>query len=199
MFPLLKLLAGEGWVVDVFAKMWSASTQPRTAAPVADDLRRAVGTLTITVDRPDSSSGSRTALEQFLRRSRSWTRERIAIPLRVRRLLWGMVPIHLIWSTWLALVLAEVAPCEGSVCTVVTLDGRAALLLICSISSLVVLVGVAASTRGLRSSNCGETAWLTAAAGAGGVALLGITALLWVVALVLMALAVLFGIMTLSP
>jgi hypothetical protein len=70
---------------------------------------------------------------------------------------------------------------------------------VCSVVSLTGLAFVAVMTRGLSSTDCRETAGLTVSLAAGGVALLGVAALLCVIAIVLLVFAVLFGTMTFTP
>ena len=139
-------------------------------------------------------------MSQLIRQSRPWSRERVSLPRRVRRLLWLLLWAQLAWAIWLSIILVTGnASCAGTVCTVATLDGRVVPLLVCSVVSLTGLAFVAVMTRGLSSTDCRETAGLTVSLAAGGVALLGVAALLCVIAIVLLVFAVLFGTMTFTP
>ena len=80
-----------------------------------------------------------------------------------------------------------------------TLGGRVTLLLICSLASLAGLGIVAAVTRGLSATDGHETVGLTVSVAAGAVSLLGVAAVVCVLAVVLLALALLFGTMTATP
>ena len=118
---------------------------------------------------------------------------------RVRRLLWLLILAQLTWAIWLnTVIMTGTDSCAGTVCTIATLDGRVVLLLVCSVLSLAVLGGVAVMTRGLSSTNFRETAGLTVSVAVGCVALLGVAALLSVIAIVLLAFGVLFGTMTVT-
>jgi hypothetical protein len=123
----------------------------------------------------------------------------VSLPRRVRRLLWLLILAQLTWAIWLTtVIMTETASCAGTVCTIATLDGRVVLLLVCSVLSLAVLGAVAVMTRGLSSTNFRETAGLTVSVAVGCVALLGVAALLSVIAIVLLAFGVLFGTMTVT-
>jgi hypothetical protein len=117
-------------------------------------------------------------LSDFLRRSQPWNRQPVPLPRRLRRTLWALVPIELVWGIWLWTITTGASPCDGPLCTVATLNHHAAVLLGCAIVSAAGLLALAAATRGL--SQCGdrEVVGVGIAAGAGGAALLGIAALL---------------------
>jgi hypothetical protein len=146
-------------------------------------------------DRPRASNlGSHDTattgvLSDFVRRSQPWSRQQVPLPRRLRRTLWVLIPIELLWGIWLWTITTGASPCDGPICTVATLNHRAAVLLGCAIVCVAGLVGLAAATRGL--SHCGgrEVVGVGFAAGAGGAALLGIAALLVGVLIVLIILA----------
>lgn len=152
-------------------------------------------------DPPDNLPVARegSALSQFVRQSQPWHRERVILTRRVRRLLWLLITTQLLWAAWLGVVLTGTVSCTGRLCTVATLDGRVTLLLVCSLVSLAGLGLVAAVTRGLSATDGREVAGLTLSVATGGVALLGVIAVACVLAIVLLALAVLFGTMTATP
>ena len=135
-------------------------------------------------------------LSEFIRRSRPWSDERAMVPRCVRRVLWFMLPAQLVWAVWLTTLVTGLRSCDGAVCVMATLDGRPTLLLIFSLISLAAVGFVAIRTRGLSSSNGRETAALIVAIASGGLALLGIAALLSVVGIVLATLGVFSGAMT---
>lgn len=180
-------------------KIWSAKAEHRASGRAQANAGGPDALLADNDERwPSHSEAS--ALSQFVGRSRPWSRERVSLPRRVRRLLWLLIVAQLTWAIGLTTItMTGPASCAGRVCTIATLDGRVALLLVCSLLSLVGLVGVAVVTRGLASTDSRETAGLTVSVLAGGVALLGVAALLSVIAIVLLALAVLFGTMTVTP
>ena len=128
-------------------------------------------------------------LSDFVRRSQPWSRQQVRLPQRLRRTLWVLIPIDLIWGIWLWTITTGASPCDGPICTVATLNDHAAVLLGCAIVCVAGLVGIAAATRGL--SHCGgrEVVGVGFAAGAGGAALLGIAALLVGALIVLIILA----------
>jgi hypothetical protein len=128
-------------------------------------------------------------LSNFVRRSQPWSRQRVPLPRRLRRTLWTLVPIELVWGIWLWTITTGASPCDGPICTVATLNHHAAVLLGCAIVCVAGLLGIAAVNRGL--SQCGgrEVVGIGVAAGAGGTALLGIAALLVGALIVLIILA----------
>jgi len=87
-------------------------------------------------------------------------------------------------------LLTGARPCGGPLCTVATLGHHAALLLACAGISVAGLVGLIPFTRGLSQCNDREVVGIAAASAAGGVALLGIAALLTGVVIVLILLAI---------
>jgi hypothetical protein len=128
-------------------------------------------------------------LLDFVRRSQPWSRRRVPLPQRLRRALWILIPIDLIWSIWLWTITTGASPCDGPICTVATLNHHSALLLGCAIICVAGLLALSAVTRGL--SECGgrEIVGVGIAAGIGIAALLGITALLVGALVVLIILA----------
>jgi hypothetical protein len=128
-------------------------------------------------------------LSEFVRRSQPWSRQRVPLPPRLRRTLWVLVAIDLLWGIWLWTITTGASPCDGPICTVATLNHHDAVLLGCAVVCVAGLLGLAVATRGL--SQCGglEVAGVGIAAGAGGTALLGIAALLVGAAIVLIILA----------
>lgn len=171
--------------------IWSARALRQAAGQARTEAASRPG-------RPRSTPAERdgNALTQFIRQSRPWARERVILSRRVRRLVWLLILTQLAWATWLWALVTDAVSCTGRVCTVITLDGQATLLLVCSVVSLAGLIAVALVTRGLSATDGRETAGLTVSVAAGGVALLGVAALACVVAIVLLAFAVAFGTMT---
>ena len=97
--------------------------------------------------------------------------------------------IDLVWGVWLAMIVVADS-CRGRICGVATLDGNAPVLLGCAGVSLIGLVAVAISTRGLAEVDSREVAGLYVSTITGGAALLGIAVLvtgLLVIALVVAA------------
>ncbi len=141
----------------------------------------------------------RSVLSQFARLSRPWSRQRVLVPVRVRRVLWFALPVQLVWATWLAALMSGVVSCGRPVCTVATLDGRVGFLFVCAMISIILLTGLAVTTRGLSTTDCREAASLTCAVASGSLALLGVAAVLSLVAVVVITFAVFFATMTVSP
>jgi hypothetical protein len=139
---------------------------------------REVGDQPRAVDLGSRDIPASDVLSDFVRRSQPWSRQQVRLPQRLRRTLWVLIPIDLIWGIWLWTITTGASPCNGPICTVATLNHHAAVLLGCAIICVAGLVGLAAGTRGL--SHCGgrEVVGVGFAAGAGGAALLGIAALL---------------------
>jgi hypothetical protein len=141
-------------------------------------------------DRQSSRGVDTGLLQNFLRSTRPWSRERVPIPRRLRRTLWVLIPFQLIWGIWLATVLTGARRCGGPFCAVATLGHHAALLLACVVISVTALAALLPFTHGLSRCNERELIALAAASAAGGVALLGIAALLAGVVIVLLLLAI---------
>ena len=135
---------------------------------------------------PKVSSG---VLYDFLLNSQPWSRERIAIPRRLRRVLWALMPVQLVWATLLATILAENIRCDGPICSVATLNRHEVVLLACALLCIISLAGLAPATRGLSWCDGRELVGLTIAAVAGGVAVLGIATLIIGTAIALLVLA----------
>jgi hypothetical protein len=121
---------------------------------------------------------SSSVIQEFVQRSQPWGRERVPLPRQLRRALWALIPLQLLWAIWLVTVLSGSSPCEGPICTVATLNHHSAILLACGVICLIGLVGLAIPTRGLSRCNGREVAGLSLAATAGGASLLGIAALI---------------------
>jgi hypothetical protein len=105
----------------------------------------------------------------------------------------------LLWASWLVTIVTGVAPCEGPICSVATLDRHPAALLVLAAVCLTGLVGLAPTTRGLSQCNGTEVVGIGIAAAAGGAALLGIAALLLGAVIVLTILAAFFVALTATP
>ena len=101
-----------------------------------------------------------------------------------------MIPFQLIWGIWLATVLPGARCCGGPFCAVATPGHRAALLLACAVISVTALAALLPFTHGLSRCNERELIALAAASAAGGVALLGIAALLTGVVIVVILLGI---------
>jgi hypothetical protein len=127
---------------------------------------------------PWSQTASGDVLSDFVKSSRPWAGERIPVPRRLHWALWALMPVELFWVIWLATMVTGTASCRGPICTVATLDHHAAVLLACGVSCLIALAGLIPTTRGFDKCNGIEIVGLTVASAAGGVALLGIGALL---------------------
>ena len=144
-----------------------------------------------------NASGS--GLSDFVRRSQPWSRQRVPLSRRLRRTLWVLIPIDLIWGIWLWIITIGASPCDGLICTVATLDHHAELLLVLVALCLAGLIGLAPTTRGLSQGNDREVLGLGGAAAAGGAALLGIAALLVGAVIVLIVFAAFFAALTATP
>jgi hypothetical protein len=143
-------------------------------------------------NQPPGSSSPKTndnLLHDFVQNSRMWSRERVPLPRRLRRTLWSMMPLELIWAVWLATIVTGLSHCHGPICTVVTLHHHAAALLACGVFSVAALVGLVPTTRGFARCNAIEVVGVAIASAAGGVALLGVAALLMGFATALIVLA----------
>jgi hypothetical protein len=143
-------------------------------------LHLRVGRLSKSLERAGSqpSSAGASLLNEFLKSSQPWGRERVPLPRQLRGALWALIPLQLLWAIWLVTILTGSSPCEGPICTVATLNHHSAILLACGVICLIGLVGLAIPTRGLSRCNGREVTGLTLAATAGGASLLGIAALI---------------------
>jgi hypothetical protein len=128
-------------------------------------------------------------LRDFIKSSQPWSREGIPLPRRLRFTLVSMIPLELLWGIWLMSIVSGATPCDGPIYTVATLNQHATALLACDVFSFVGLTALVPITRGFAKCNDIEIVGLTIASAAGGVALLGITALLIAAAIVLILLA----------
>ena len=158
---------------------------------LVEDLSRRMDTQFLTVRRnrqlgptehetlPSSPpSANSLGLLEFVDNSRPWSRERVAVPRRLRWALWALVPVELFWAVWLATIVTGATACRGPICTVTTLDHHAAVLLACGIFCICCLVGLVFTTRGFSKCNGIEVIGLAIATAAGAASLLGITALI---------------------
>jgi hypothetical protein len=127
--------------------------------------------------RPLSSRASGSVLSDFVRSSQLWSSERLPLPFRLRRALWAIIPVELLWSIWLVTILNGSTPCDGPICTIATLNHHTAVLLACAAICIAGLGALAPATRGLSQCNGREVVGIAAATTAGGAALLGISAL----------------------
>jgi hypothetical protein len=175
-------------VIEHSAKIIGAGTpQPRETIMV-----QLAGGLPRTGSGGNGSSPSHSsALSDFVRHSQPWSRVRMALPRRLRLTLWALIPIQLLWGIWLVTIVTGDG-CDGRICSVATLDGHAAVLLVLAVLCLAGLLGLVPTTRGLSQCNGAEAAGLGVAAVAGGAALLGIAALLLGAVIVLMIFAAFF-------
>jgi hypothetical protein len=117
-------------------------------------------------------------LQNFVQASRPWSRKRTALPRRLRAALWAFIPIELFWAVWLATIVTGATACRGSICTIATLDHHAAALLGCGVFSVATLLALIPTTRGFSKCNGIGAIGLAVASAAGGISLLGITALI---------------------
>ena len=139
---------------------------------------------------PDAAcENSGSALSDFVEQSQPWSRVRTPVPRRLRRVLWALISIEFLWGVWLVIMTVGPSSCDGSVCSVATLNHHAAVLLALAVLCLTGLLGLAPTTRGFSECNGGELLGLCVAAAAGGAALLGIAALLLGVGIVLIIFA----------
>ena len=117
-------------------------------------------------------------IEDFVRQTESWSRERVAVPPRLRWAFFALIPVELFWAIWLATIVTGSTACRGPICTVATLDHHAAALLACGVFSVAGLVGLIPTTRGFSRCNGPEVIGLAIAIAASGASLLGIAALI---------------------
>jgi hypothetical protein len=90
-----------------------------------------------------------------------------------------LIAVELFWVIWLATIVSGTASCRGAICRVVTLGHNAAALLACGVFCVTVLTVLVPFTRGLARCNGWQIVGAAAASAAGGVALLGIAALMF--------------------
>jgi hypothetical protein len=119
-----------------------------------------------------------TVLTDFIESSQLWSRERVAVPRRLRWALFALIPMEIFWTIWLATIVTGSTACRGPIYTVITLDHHAAALLACGVFSVAVLVGLIPTTRGFSRCNGPEVIGLASATAASGASLLGIAALM---------------------
>lgn len=124
------------------------------------------------------------ALRDLVGRSRSWHREAIVLPVPVTCALWLVAAASGAVGGWATAVLTEQASCRGVVCRIGLLGDRPRLLAGLAAACVVVLLVLAAITRGLTRAGGPELALMVAAAGAGVVSVLGVVAVVVLTALV---------------
>jgi hypothetical protein len=139
--------------------------------------------------RLSSSTTDGSVLQDFLRRSQLWSRERVRLPRRLRSALWALIPVQLLWGIWLATIVTGATSCRGPICMVASLHQHAAALLACGVFCVAGLVGLIPTTRGLSKCNSREVVGLAIASAAGGAALLGVAALVIGALIILIILA----------
>jgi hypothetical protein len=142
-------------------------------------------------DHQPRTTAATDVLSDFVRRSEPWSRQRVSLPGRLRRSLWILIPIDLIWGIWLWTITTGATACDGPICTVATLNDHPAVLLALAAMCVAGLAGLAPITRGF--SRCGgrEVAGVGMAAAAGATALLGVATLLIGALIILVMLAAL--------
>jgi hypothetical protein len=165
----------EGWVVAVLQHPEAVKSTRR----VAQALSRRIATSPMEGGVTFSSSmTSSTVLTDFIETSQPWSRERVAVPPRLRWALFALIPVELFWAVWLATIVTGSTACRGPICTVATLDHHAAALLACGVFSVAGLAGLIPTTRGFSRCNGPEVIGLAIATAASGASLLGIAALM---------------------
>jgi hypothetical protein len=117
-------------------------------------------------------------------RTRPWGGEPVPVPLAVSVVLWLVLAADVAVGGWLGAVRYAAVPCSGWPCTVATW-GHPGFLLAVSAVSAVLLVTVAAVSRGLTGVTPVELGVVLVGAAAGVVAVAGVLALLLGVAAVL--------------
>jgi hypothetical protein len=145
------------------------------------------------LDAACPSTGGRTrsnrdALAGFAASARSWDQLPVPLSAPVTCALWIVLIASGGVGAWLIAVLSGAAPCGVFVCAVATLGGHPGLVLVLAGSCVVTLLGAAAVTSGLTRAGAPQLAMIAVAAVAGIVSLLGVAAVLLLVALA-MALA----------
>ncbi len=126
-------------------------------------------------------------LRAVARGARAWGRRPVDLPRPVTVLLWSLLGASALVGGWLAAVARGAAACSGPVCGVATLGGHAPLLAVLAAAAVLGLTGSAFATRGLTEADGPALTVILASALAGGVAVVGVLA---VVALALFALAI---------
>jgi hypothetical protein len=135
----------------------------------------------------------------LLRQTEPWAQRRVAVPDLTRHVLLTLVPLMLAWVAVLTSITTGAIECEGWLCTVATLTGHAAPLLVSAVVAAVLLIAVGISTRGFSQANRREVVGLTVAAVASVAALLGVAAVLFVVTAAVTAIVTFFCALTLEP
>jgi hypothetical protein len=128
-------------------------------------------------------------LQDFVRDSQPWRRERVMTPRRLRWALLALILVELFWAIWLATIVTGATSCRGPICRVATLHHHAAALLACGVFCVAGLAGLIPTTRGFSKCNGREVVGLAMASAAGSSSLLGIAALIIAAFIVLIVLA----------
>jgi hypothetical protein len=126
--------------------------------------------------RPPKATDS--ALSGFIEGSEPWDLGCVVLPGALRRSLWVLLPVELLWVVWLATIVTGATACRGPICTVATLDHHAAVLLACGVLCVAGLAALIPPTRGFSECNSIEVIGLVITAAAGLAALLGMAALI---------------------
>ena len=154
--------------------------------------------LQVLVEQPRPSRSGGNVLVAFVQQSVPWTAEPVPVPRRLRRALWVMLPVQLVWAGWLGLTATETVAWDSPVRAILTL-GHHDVLLGCAAACLAGLAILAVLTRGFVGTNAYQTAGLIVATAAGGVALLGVAALALVILLAAVVIAVSIATFTFTP
>jgi hypothetical protein len=117
------------------------------------------------------------ALRDLAGRSRSWHRETVGLPVPVTCVLWIVAAASGVIGGWATSVLTDEVSCRGVVCRIGLLGDRPRLVVGLAATCVVVLLLLAAVTRGLTRAGGPELALMVIAAGAGIVSLLGVVAI----------------------
>ena len=123
-------------------------------------------------------------LRDLAGRSRSWHREAVGLPVPVTCVLWLVVAASGAVGSWVTALLTHRASCSGVVCRIAVLGDRPRLVLVLAAACVVVLLVLAAITRGLTRAGGPELALMVVAAGAGVVSVLGVVAVVVLTVLV---------------
>jgi hypothetical protein len=125
-------------------------------------------------------------LHDLASRSRSWHRQAIALPVPVTCAFWLVAAASGAVGGWATAVLTHKASCRGVVCRVGLLGDRPLLVAVLAAACVVVLLVLAAITRGLTRAGGPELAAMVVAAGAGVVSVLGVVAVVVLTVLVVL-------------
>lgn len=126
-------------------------------------------------------------LQDVAARSQTCDRLEIDLPVSVSCAFWLVTAASGVVGGWATAVLTRQAACSGTVCRIALLGDRPLLVAVLAANCVVVLLVLAAITRGLTRAGVPELALMVVAAGAGIVSMLGVVAVV--------ALAVLIAVM----